>query len=247
MKKQVSLCLSLVALPALAMGQGTDTATKVAVRPTHQLSVKQPAIEYPVRTFPLHRLTSTEAGQLLSPYVRPPAFLFAGANQHELTVSGPSAVLTRVDSVLREEDKPARTIVFRFELILASDSAFRDPATSEIDSALRDLFRFKGYRLLAQGTVLASEYQSFELTLGSSGAQYKVSGRADGAGDGGKGTLPLNVFLYRVNFGAPSDHAVLSTGVTIPLGQTVVLGSAARGVEEGALILTVHPELQTKP
>jgi len=44
------------------------------------------------------------------------------------------------------------------------------------------------------------------------------------------------------------QQSLLSTGLTIPIGQTVVLGSAAAtGEERKAVILTVRPEVLLPP
>jgi hypothetical protein len=42
-------------------------------------------------------------------------------------------------------------------------------------------------------------------------------------------------------------QTLLSTGLTAPLGQTVVLGSAAYGAPIPAIILSVRPEIAGKP
>ena len=43
------------------------------------------------------------------------------------------------------------------------------------------------------------------------------------------------------------EEKLLSTGLTIPLGQTVVLGSAAPGGSNKALILAVRPDVAIAP
>ena len=42
---------------------------------------------------------------------------------------------------------------------------------------------------------------------------------------------------------AQPANQVLSTGVTVPVGQTVVLGTSAMDIGQRALILTVRPQL----
>jgi len=62
------------------------------------------------------------------------------------------------------------------------------------------------------------------------------------------GSTRVRVRLTRVS-GGPSQtkgsdgETLLSTGLTVPIGQTVVLGSAAPGGRTQALILTVRPEV----
>jgi hypothetical protein len=63
--------------------------------------------------------------------------------------------------------------------------------------------------------------------------------------DGTEASVHLNVNLMRN--GVPSrgqaPSQVLSTGVTVPVGQTVVLGTSATDIGQRALILTVRPQL----
>ncbi len=46
---------------------------------------------------------------------------------------------------------------------------------------------------------------------------------------------------------AGGGEVLLSTGVTVPIGQTAVLGSAAPGGKIQALILVIRPELAPTP
>jgi hypothetical protein len=55
------------------------------------------------------------------------------------------------------------------------------------------------------------------------------------------GSVQLNVSLDKR--AAKEVHGVISTGLDVPLGHTVVLGTAATEKGGRALILTVKPEL----
>src|SRR5438132_3842025 len=71
--------------------------------------------DYPVKTYALHRLSPTEAMTLVAPYVAGANMgVFPGGVGRTITVRAPGATLTRVDSLLREYDRPATTLVLRF-------------------------------------------------------------------------------------------------------------------------------------
>ena len=63
--------------------------------------------------------------------------------------------------------------------------------------------------------------------------------------DGNDASVHLSVHLMRNGVPSKAQPAsqVLSTGVTVPVGQTVVLGTSATDVGQRALILTVRPQL----
>src|SRR6266700_3386092 len=90
-----------------------------------------------VRTFTLRWLSPKDAATLLAPYVYGPnqGVYEASHSIRAVTVRGTTATLARVDSMLRENDRQPATIVLRFQLILAVDSAAHDPAITDIDAA----------------------------------------------------------------------------------------------------------------
>jgi hypothetical protein len=206
-----------------------------------------------VQTFNLRWISSVDAANLVSPYVQAPGVpgigaFSAGPNMHAITVRGTKAMIATVDSVLRENDLQPATFVLRFQLIAGLDSATtRDPAIADVDAALRGLFRFSGYKLLAQGSVNVSDNSRFVLTMGSGRDRYQVDGTAHNVpATRGAGSAELNVGLARDLGAIPATmnaNQVFSTGLTVTLGQTIVLGSAAGGAPGQALILTVHTEL----
>jgi hypothetical protein len=87
----------------------------------------------------------------------------------------------------------AEQIILRFALIEAMNSAHRDPAIAEVDTVLRDLFRFAGYRLLAQAAVSASPGARTSQLLSAAGTEYALDiyvaprGAARGAAAGARG------------------------------------------------------------
>lgn len=209
-----------------------------------------------VRTFNLRWLSSHDAATLVSPYVGwgGGGAFDAGPFSHAITVRGTKAALAAVDSVLRENDREPATVVLRFQLIAAVDSAIHDPSIADLDATLRGLFRFGGYRLLAQGATNVSEQSQFLLTMSSGNVQYQISGSVRSVQTtSGRGSGELNVTLQR-GIATPISNGqgtlptrLFNTGLAVTLGQTVVLGSAAGAAPGQALILTVHTELAPPP
>ena len=231
---------SIVACALLASGSTVSSLAAQSVTPVT------------VRTFMLQRLTQQQAAELLAPYVSfglGEGVFTAGTGVRGVTVKGTRETLIRADSLLRANDRPARTIRLRFQLIAASDSALaRDPAIADVDAALRGLFPFKGYRLLSDGMVFTVEGTPvFSLSVkGDEGERYEISGqmRALNSGAGGE-IADLDVTLRRPGVeGAFAGASILSTRLNAPLGKAVVLGSGAGQGNTRTMILVVRPESQ---
>jgi hypothetical protein len=166
--------------------------------------------------------------------------------------------LTLIDSLLRTHDKTRAVVSMRFKLIAALDSSMRDPAIEDIDAELRKLFRFRGYELIGEGTMLSEESTDFMTTLSTkavpvargkgTGSEmwhetFRISGWMAGVtGTGGERTVRVTVSLVDAN----NNAELLRTGLTLAIGQTVILGSAKPSAivgSRGALILVVQPEI----
>jgi hypothetical protein len=205
-----------------------------------------------VRTFTLRSMRPQDAAQLVAPYtVSPNAGVFeAGGSVPAITVRETPQMLARIDSLLRVYDRPPRAVVVRFQLLAASDTATRDPSVAAaVDSALRKLLPFAGYRLISEGIATASEGEPFSLTLAGAGERFALNGSVGAIGtEAGKETARIGISLSRVGAVIEAGRRVasdvlLSTGVSLPLGQTVVVGSAAPGGRARPLILVMRPEL----
>ncbi|HSQ32017.1 MAG TPA: hypothetical protein VLN49_19305 [Gemmatimonadaceae bacterium] len=242
--------LAAVAAPGVLVAQDTSAVRSVIAASSGP--------QLPVRTYTLRRLSTTQAARLITPYVQGPmSGVFSGASSHELTVRASQSTLRVVDSLLRERDKASAPVRLNFQLIAATDSA-GDDLPGDIGAALRSMFRFKGYRLISQGSVATNEDTEFSVTLGTNQAShgpavYRVHGTVESVAGNGMGSLPLTIQLSQQS--PPSAGAIFSTGLTVPLGQTVVLGSGAVEVDERprpgtgpsvstqALILAVRPDV----
>lgn len=208
----------------------------------------------PVRTFYLRALTPGQAGKLIAPYVQGPnsGVFGAGTGRRAITVRGSKSVLALVDSVLKANDRRPASVTLQFRLIAAEDTPTHDPAVADVEQALHGLFRFRGYRLLAQGAAVVGEDKVFGLTLAAPSEPrgmnvFTVNGSVgDLILDGTSRSVELDVHLTgpTVRSGAGGVHrsAEFSTGLTVPMGQTVVLGSAAASGQAHTLILAVRAD-----
>ncbi len=200
---------------------------------------RAPSLE--TRTFRLQYLRPDEAAKIVEPYVyagRKDAPGSISTFRDGLTIRETPENVARIDSVLSRYDRPVPNLRLRFQLIEADGAGKPDPRIASLDSLLRGLFRYQGYRLLDQAEVTAA-------SGGMSSAKLLVDGRS----------ISLNVWLdrvRRVGGGGEADlrvdlesHAfgqILATSLTVPIGKTVVLGSGRPDPERGAFIVAVKPE-----
>ena len=139
---------------------------------------------------------------------------------------------------------------------------------SDLDATLRSVLRFSGYRLAAQSVMTTGEnnrvtqklapadsmgYYTYDIeayvgtirlsdqTLLTLGKIRSISTGEMVVDTSATGSVQLNVSLDKK--AAKESYGVISTGLDVPLGHTVVLGTAATGKGGVALILTVKPEL----
>lgn len=213
-----------------------------------------------VKTFRLRNLKPEDAAKLLGPYVNAPGGgVFDAGSIGAITVRETSSVLVLIDSLLRVHDRARAIVTMRFQLIAALDSAHRDPAIAGIDAELRKLFRFNGYALIGEGTARSEEMSEFTMTLSTGAQPYKgeriteaflIRGWIEGVeGSGNAGSVRVNIALNSALHGKDADD-LLRTGITMPLGQSVILGSARPTMTFGsrvALILVVQPEVTESP
>jgi hypothetical protein len=192
------------------------------------------------RTFALHYLDRREAQQILSPYVygdRPGAQGAMSAGDNTLTVRETPDNLERIARVLAQFDRPAPSVRLTFKLIRADGAARPDSSIREVESALRSLFRFQGYALVAEGIVTGSQQSGSRQTLEGSGGPYSLEAFVERVGTGGDSAV-VNMNVHLVFRGGE-----FRTTVGIPVGKTAVLGNVQGGSASSALILTVRPDL----
>jgi len=194
------------------------------------------------RTFALHYLSSDEAGKIVQPYVyydRQGAQGAASATQSTLTVRETADNLDRIARVLAQFDRPRPSVRLTFKVIRADGAARADSSIRDVEAALRSLFRFRGYALVAEGVVTAASSSRSQQTLEGAGGPYHLQAildRVAGAGDSAVVSLGVRLTI-------PRRDVSFETQVGIPAGKTAVLGNVEGGGPDAALILTVRPEL----
>lgn len=193
------------------------------------------------RTFELQYLDSEEAVRIIEPYVyrdRPKAAGLVSRAGGIITVRETRDNLERIARVLAEYDRPQPALRLTFQVIAANGAATSDPAIADVEAALRRLFRFRGYRLVAEGVMSAMEGSRIGQSLGGPGETYHVTAgvmRVRASGD--SGTVQLDVRMVIAGGGE------LQSVVTLPIGKTAVLGNTRATPGKNTVILTVRPEL----
>lgn len=189
------------------------------------------------RTFALQYLHPDEAHSMIEPYV--PG---GGENMRitrqpaSLTITAPEVRLEQIAGVLGEYDRARPDVRLRFQIIEADGFTEADAAIADVEQALRELFRFSGYRLIGEAVVQAKAPGHVEQNLGDTlgysitAALHRVVS-ADNAH-----AVELSVDLRAAGHGT-----LISTSLTVPSGQTVVVGSARAGTDSGTVILVVRP------
>lgn len=203
------------------------------------------------RTFRLQSLADHVALAIIDPYVygdRPNAPGAVTAMQGVLTVRETSDNLDRIARVLEEFDSPRQSVTLHFQVILANGEGSADPAIAEVEEELRRLFRFAGYRLVAQGSVTGLEQSQVNQKMftqdpdNQSQARlmfsfYDIDANIGKVSSGGEsGMVDLEVRLVGNN------SVLFNTSVVLGIGNTIVLGTLQLPGNQ-ALILTVRAEL----
>ncbi len=189
------------------------------------------------RTFELKHLRPGDASNIISPYV----YADRPSNKGVISVAGTTITvretkdnLDKIARVLAEFDRPQPTVRLTFRLIRADGVTAVDPAIADVEATLRQLFRFRGYRLVGEGVVSGIEGSPVSQMLGGGAGLEAAIERIAGRGDSATVQLSVRLNLFPGTF---------QTRLNVPLGKTAVLGNVQGGQAGTALILTVRPEL----
>jgi hypothetical protein len=249
------LTASIIALPLAAFGASASAQQTGAGQPTPPFSVSVLKGDFTVKTVDLHHITSGEAVKLLSPYVQTAGGgVFEVPNVRAVTIRESPKVYDQMMGVLEKYDREPATVVLNFQLVSANQSGTRDPAVAGIDSLLRGVLKFSGYRLLGTAVATAGEDHNVRQTIAGDNETLALAVEVyDVRVDGNAASVNLRVSLSKpavpaatsgtVSVGGRLPVDLLSTGVTVPIGQTVLLGTSATDNGTRALILTVRPQL----
>jgi hypothetical protein len=193
------------------------------------------------RTFALHHLSPDNAMQIVRPYIyedRPGAKGAMSGGSSFLTVRETADNLERIARVLAEYDRPQPSVRLTFKVIRADGAARADASIADVEAALRSLFRFAGYALVAEGVMTGSEHARSQQTLNGPGGPYGLTAIIESVnGTDSTATVRLVVRLTTRTGGT------FETTVGVPVGKTAILGNVTGGSPNTAMILTVRPEL----
>lgn len=202
--------------------------------------------ELDTRTFELQYLDAETAARLIEPYLyvdregTPGTMSTAGdMASHLITVRETPDNLDKIERVLSEYDQPAPMVQLHFQVIEANGSTTPDSAIAGVESALRQLFRFRGYRLLSEAVVTGVAGSGMSQNLGGEGQGFGIRAHIlDVRGGPDSGTVRFDVGLFGRSVGE-----VFETTANVRMGQTMVLGSTRPSPSMETLILAVRPEV----
>src|SRR5688572_4361677 len=166
-----------------------------------------------VRTYTLHRMTYEDAMTLLTPYIREGGYI--SGKGRLITVRERPAQLDSVAAILKRYDGAPQAVTLRFQVIEAGDFAGGDSAIARVEAPLRELFRYRGYRLLGEVTVRALEGASFHQSQDGLEVAGKVS-EVTATGPDARVTVEVAV---------TSPSGSVSTSVSGAPGRTLVIGT----------------------
>jgi hypothetical protein len=192
-----------------------------------------------VQTVTLDHLTSAQAAELSEPYLSKEGRVFSSRELlNSITIRDHSRNVARIRSMLRSRDASPTNVALHFQLIRATEAGEVGAGLEHMADALGEVLRFKGYQLMSEAVVSASERGIVEQSVDGGGVPLQLGVRvADVRGYGNDGSVELNLELRR------ATGTLLATNVVVPVGQTVVLGTAYPEANGSALILTVRGEL----
>ena len=197
--------------------------------------------ELETQTFELQYMNPGEAVEMILPYVYPEREGAAGLVTHfsgGITVRETRENLARIREVLENYDVATPGVRLHFQVIEADGFSGTDPRIADVQEALEELFRFEGYRLLAEPQMAGMEGTGSTQLVADpnrdAGGFYLEARVQDVRGRGDRASVVIAVSLQ--------GDARIETSMAVPVGETVVLGSSG---ESGAstIILTVRPEL----
>ena len=202
-----------------------------------------------VRTFTLQRLEAEAAYGLVDPYVyrdregRPGMM---SISEGLITVRELPENLNRIAAVLEEYDRARAAVRLHFQLIQANGFDDRDESIQAVETELRKLLRYDGYRRVGETVLQLREGSMGQQVLqgtmegvspDESRFQLEASVGVTSVGDQGSS---VEVWVALARFG----QNILGTEVNASNGQSLVLGTTSPQIGGGALILVVTPTIE---
>jgi hypothetical protein len=191
------------------------------------------------RTFRVQHLDEDYVEALLQPYVYTDRDMAPGTMSvaaGAVTIRETRDNLEKIERVLEEFDVAPPAVRLRYQLIEANGlSGPPDPSIADVVEELRGLFRFQGYRLLGETFVMVG---CCEFSQPFAGLPWVVTGSWSRIARAGVVEI---AGLSVIAAGASSPPAQYG-GVTVAVGQTLVLGNAPSSSDGKTVILTVRAE-----
>ena len=184
-------------------------------------------------TYDLKQLSPNDAMMLIENYVPGGAKNVKGTEvPRAVTVTAPRSRLDQVEQLLKKYDRPSKNSQLTFQIIEANGFTDKDPAIADVEAAIRQLFKFKGYRLLASTLVIAHAPGTFSQAIDK---DFVIQGTITDAG--GAEAVHLDLKLFKM-------FPMIETSVMVPTGQAVVVGATQAREGQPALILVVRNDMK---
>jgi hypothetical protein len=183
------------------------------------------------RTFELTRLSNDEAMALLTPYIREGGYI--SGKEKLISVTEKPDRLQLVDELLKEYDGGTGALDIQLDVQVIEANGFEsaDATIADVESTLRQMFKYRGYKLIGSTRIQTREGEDFMQAT----KQFKVQGRVQRMrGRGNEKRMPITVRLQT------NDSEMMST-VTATVGKPVVLGQST--TKGGAVILVIRPSV----
>lgn len=191
------------------------------------------------KTFTLSRLTQDEVLALLTPYIHEGGYL--SAKNKLVTVRDKPERLKLIEDILKQYDGAGEAVdvVLTMQVIEADGFKERDPEIADVESTLREMFKYNGYRLIGSVRIQTREDEMFE----QRGEDFAIQGRvARVRGKAGDQSVAVDVRLA-MRAGKNETPLELQSTVTAPIGKPTVLGQST---SKGAIILVIRPAIAGK-
>jgi len=192
----------------------------------------QASSELVTRTISLEFLSASDAARLVAPYVQSAkgGAFSAGEGVRAITVRETPARLAEIESIIRRQDRaPVRHAVrLHFRLIRADSSSSHDPRVAGLDSTLHNLLGITGLRLEGEALTQVDEGASFHVGLPKT---FSIEGDCTSIEPATDGGARINVSLRRPRgamvAGQALSETLIGTGLTVPYGRNVILGTTS--------------------
>lgn len=190
-----------------------------------------------VRTVPLARLSAPDAVDLLTPYITAEggAVYRAGSEVKAITIRERRERMDDLVRILREYDHPPASVTLSVMSLVAGERGSLAAELAPLADILMPLAGGSGLRVASSETIIGTEGQIINTRFGTGSGAFLLTVEI-------VSTLVQDTTLsvrLRVSASRPSDSApLLRTDITIPLRQSVALGSArTEGADRRPLVL----------